>query len=403
MITSLLAVFGLYRCTIGRTAGPISVFQTVYLQSILTIVALFYYCLSKVCLVVFCPVQRRVPVLSESPQRRGTPLELSLSVPRLTIRNVWILVYGLGFVFFITGYCFLGLHPICLAFTGLAIGVLCVDELVCPGMALHWLYTAARSGTLVLALISLVLVSADLLDSMVIQYVSTLDIYSIIFGLVLPFGSQSILIVIRDNRQYSLETVIEVCEFGFPFAAFLGIFHLCVAYGQQFQSGTDALVAYNALLFSGSNISSTDLDQWYHFNDKLINSAIATNGPFLLFFALTPLLMVPALVCYMSCVLDGCAIDPLISLTFSLCVEHLITRPLSGPTSSLGIAGMVLIALAMCVRLLSEYRPDLTRPRYSCQSESSQLPHSVVWSREGRGREFEVEELTRDLQVDIVH
>jgi hypothetical protein len=397
MITSLLAVFGLFRCTIASSTEPISVFQTVYSQCILIIVSLFYYGIAKVCLILIRPGRNRYLVPVEPSASRAPPMGLNLSLPRLTIQNVWILVYGLGFVFFITGYCFLGLHPICLAFTGLAMGVLGVDELVCPRTQLMRLYTSLRLLTLLLAVIALVLVSADLLDSMVIKYVSTLDIYSIFFGLVFPFGSQFILIIIRDSRRYTLGTVVEVCEFGFPFTVFLGIFHLCVAYGQRFQSDSDSLSGFQGLLF---NSSSGELKNWYQYNHQLFDRVVETNGASLLFYSLTPLLMVPALVCYMSCVLDGCAVDPLIALTFSLCVEHLATRPAS---SSLGIGGMVLVSLALVLRVLCEYRPNLVRDPYFTQGQSDLLPHTIVWSRASREREAEVEALTNDLQVETVH
>lgn len=391
MTTALLSVFGIYRATIASSAPVISVFQTVYSQCILIIVSLFYYGVAKICHLLLYPGRHRVivrptvdlPSSSEfnpdAPTRRtvlGPPIVMNHAVPRLTISNVWILVYGLGFVFFITGYCFLGLHPICLAFTGLSIAVLSVDELICPRSKLARGYIIMRLVTLLLTLIALVLVSADLLDSMVIKYVTTLDLYSICFGLVFPFVSQFILVIVRDNRRYTLGTVIEVCEFGFPFAVFLAIFHLCVAYGQRFQSGDDALSAYKVV-----NSTSLDMQLWYHYNDRLFNTVVETNSPFLIFYSITPFFMVPALICYMACVLDGCALDPLISLTFSLCVEHLATRPTDGGSSSLGIGGIVLSSFAVILRVLSEYRVKLAHLPYTTQAESMQLTHNIVWSR----------------------
>jgi hypothetical protein len=392
MIACILAVFGLFRWTIARPGG-LSVFHTVYLHCILLLVTLCYYCLVKfvifLCFPRVRPAPRSIQVDFASELVASRSASTTLSVPRLTIWNVWVLVYGLGSVFFITGYCFLGLHPICMAFLGLAVAVLGVDELLCPRVKLGTCYAGGRGAVLAATLLALVLVSADLFDSVVGTYISTLDLYSIFFAMVFPFCSQFILIIIRDCRRYTLGGVVELCEFGFPFTAFLGTFHLCVAYGQRFQTDTDALKEYA----SHHNKSGAG---WYPpaLDD---GTFIETTWPHLVFYMLTPFFLTPALVCYLSCVLEGCAVDPLLSLTFALSVEHVITRS-SGPTSGLGIAGTVFSVIALMVRIMCEYRPRLTGELYSLQSESSQLTHQVVW---GRDRSREVDELTSDLQTEM--
>ena len=402
MIASLLAVFGLYRGTIATP--DLSVFQTVYLQCILLLVSLGYYSVIKLCTLV-CLTQSRVSVDDATTTRiqlakdfvlSGGRQTVSITVPRLTIWNVWVLVYGLGFVFFITGYCFLGLHPICMAFLGLAIGVLGVDELVCPRAMLWPAYVGLRALVLGTVLIALVLVSADLFDAAIAAYVSTLDLYSIFFALLLPFCSQFILIVVRDSRRQPLGGVLEVCEFGFPFTAFLGIFHLCVAYGQRFQSDVDAQTAFERLAYADPGNTTEagvfDFRYWYHYNNT--QALIETHGPSLVFYSLTPFMVVPALVCYLSCVLEGCAIDPLIALTFTLSVQHLITRA-SGPTSALGIASMVFSSLSLVLRVLCEYRPSMSSAELY-RMQGGQLGQETAWSRRR-----EAEALTSDLQTEM--
>lgn len=404
MVASLLAVFGLYRGTIS--APELSVFQTVYLQCILLLVSLGYYCVLKLGTLVCLPRARATADDTTTARIRvakdffdaGGRQTVSLTVPRLTIWNVWVLVYGLGFVFFITGYCFLGLHPICMAFLGLAIGVLGVDELICPRATLFPFYIGMRALVLVTVLLSLVLVSADLFDAAIAAYVSTLDLYSIFFALLLPFCSQFILIVVRDSRRQPLGGVLEVCEFGFPFTAFLGIFHLCVAYGQRFQSDVDAQTAFERLAYADfgnsthSKDSVFDFRYWYHYNNT--QALIETHGPYIVFYSLTPFMVVPALVCYLSCVLQGCAIDPLVALTLTLSVQHLITRA-SGPTSPLGIASMVFSSLALILRVLCELRPSMTAAElYRLQGDH--LGSETVWSRRR-----EAEALTSDLQTEM--
>lgn len=459
MIACLLTVFALYRGTIWIPVSPpllslshggsntttmISVFQTVYSQCILIIVSLVYYCIAKLCFIPTRTKRRRRPVLSPPQEFVITDLSSryfpttahrhlvhsptrherrqwdhggsTLTDARLTIRNVWVLVYGLGFVFFITSYCFLALQPVCLTFIGLAIAVLSLDELLTPQRELTNGYTAVRFLAFCAAVLSLVLVSVPLLDSVVAWYVESVDIYSIIFGLVFPFCSQFILLVIRDHRRYTLGTVVEVCEFGFPFTAFLALFHLCVAYGQRYQSDSDALSAYR---LSGSpghgdqgvlNLTDTmasylNFENLYRFNDTMVRNAVSTDGPSLLFYALTPLIMIPAVVCYMACALDGCAIDPLLSLVFVLDIQHLW---IASPPSAFIIASVTVCSIGIVVRVMSEYNPSFTQnPLFTLQTDSTQLPHSVAWSRSDTERaptmkecEMETRELASDSSID---
>ena len=411
MICALLSVLELYKSTVGISQEGeimVSVFQTVYSQCILIIVSLLYYCLFKLCILILYPpsitrsrgssvtvpgsdkLQADPVVLSAdrsngSSASRGHQNRTSMGT-RLTIRNVWVLVYGLGFVFFITGYCFLGLQPVCLTFIGLAVGVLSVDEILCPRREFQNWYSASRSLVLLITLVSLVLVASSVLDSVVSRYISTMDIYSLVFGLLFPFCSQFILIIIRDSQHHTLDSVLEVCEFGFPFTAFLGIFHLCVAYGQRYQSDSDAISVY---YYNQSRQTGDYLDfrYWYHYNDSSVNKVIETDGPFLLFYMLTPFVMIPAVVCYMSCVLSGCAIDPLLSITFVMCVENLLVHADAANTttdhspSALGITALVLCSIALVMRVVSEYRPTFVRDHFSLQTDSTQLPHHIVWRR----------------------
>lgn len=433
---ALLSVSTLYRYTIGRTNAegklPLSVFRTVYSYCILILVSLAYYCVCKAC-VLLCVAHKVKGQRVRSPGTQGKDFVItdistrysrsqtspggrddmgsvsepgsghsSLSEVRLNIRNVWVLVYGLGFVIFITGYCFMGLHPVCLSFIGFAIGVLCVDELLCPRSELRMWYLTARSIVLFLVMFSLVSVSMIFLESTVTNYVKTLDIYSMVFGMIFPFASQFILILIRDIRRYSLGTVIEVCEFGFPFTAFLGVFHLCVAYGQLYQSDKDGLSGYEALQStvtgaSAGNFSSApllDYSHWYHFNQSMVGVIIWTDAPFLTFYAVAPLCVLPCVVCYMASVLDGRAIDPLLSITLFLCIDNV------GGGSSMAVVGTVLCSLGALIRIICEYHPPLLQGEmFSLQTESTQLPHNVVWRRQTTMRDCEAE--TQELSVDF--
>lgn len=387
LLTSFLGTFALYQWTLA-SRERITVFQTVYTHCILVLMILGYYCVGKF-LFLSCRSTKLAARRAAAPLHRVSPLEdMVAKVPRFTIQNVWILVYGLGFVFFITGYCFLGLHPVCLACAGLGIGVLSVDELVCPRNRLSITYIGMRASSLFGVLVALALVSADLFEAEVTEYITTLDLYSLFFGMGLPFAAQFVMIIVRDNGHRNLGTVLEVCEFGFPFATFLGIFHLSVAYGQRFQLHFD-------LADGGYSKNQTrGADSWDPANISFANLFFVPNGPSLVFYFLGPFCLIPGIICYMTCILDGTAVDPLLSLTLALCTEHLVFHP----ASSMGITGLIFCVISYVIRIACEYDMPF-KPRPGFQMESSQLPSYVVWGRD-RQRVREAEELTREFEPE---
>lgn len=425
MIVSLLSTSWLFRRTVGIDLVPLTIFRTVYAQCILILVTLLYYFVLKLCSLAVCWGRgsgrgRHARPANGSPlsssSEPAAPVMMvraisSVSDARLTIRNVWIFVFGLGLVFFITGYCFIGLHPVCLSFLGLAVSVLAVDELICPRREHPSHYALMRAGTLLCGALGLFLVAPPILQSALSGFMADADIYSALFGMAFPFLSQMTLSIVRDHRIYTWRAVLEACEFGFPFTGFLGVFHLCVAYGQRQQADSDALSAFkHSHRHANQTLSSAaaylDFSYWYHFNDTMVNDLIDTNSPFLAFYTLTPLVFVPACVCFMWCVLDGCAIDPLITIVAVLCLEHSgITSP---SPSGWDIASLTFCALGLCLRIACEYRPTLSGNHsqiYSMQGDSPQLPFYVVWMRKRTGGggpsmnecEAETQELSSDF------
>ena len=346
MSGGVVGCFLLHRYTLA-SAKRVTVFESVYANCIVTLVLLCYYCVFKfvrgACWRERVRPRNQVMLIPRSPDgsfyndMQSRPTEVVWGVPRLTLENVWILVYGVGFVLFIGGYCMLGLHPLCLSCFGLAVGVLSVDELVSPRVAHSKLYTSARVGSLLAALVSLGLVTAQLLNQMLVEFVETLDLYALTFGLCLPFLGQFLLVAVRESRHYTLGSVFEVCEFGLPFAVFLSIFHLSVAYGQLFQIDSQGQVPH------GREGLATFL------------AVFRTDRAFVLFYTLAPLLVAPCLLSYVTCALDGSAVDTLISVTLALCVHFL----LDGRSSVMGIYGTACCGVALLIRVAAEYSPSV--------------------------------------------
>jgi hypothetical protein len=406
MAGSPLAIAELFKATLAQKAeGAPTVFDSVYTHCVLIMVTLCYYCIAKF-FILSCLNPPHRGAAHRKDRDRGEPYvgvhapNVATSrfqqqreetqdsargdqraagaqgLPRLTIRNVWILVYGLGLVFFVTGYCMLGLHAVCLTSIALAMGVLAIEELVCPRVHLAAIYVSLRVACLLTGLVGLVLVSCDVLNEPVLQYARTLDFYSILFGLCLPFAAQFLMATVRDFRHYALGSILEVCEFGFPFAAFLGIFHIGVAYGQRFEITSEA---NNPPPFEYGTMFNESLDYYYWYHKNLsAQGMLRTDGPVILFFGLTPLLIVPSLVCYVSCVLRGSSIDPLLSLSLALCIQQVLPGGDKGGPSTLGIYGGVCCAVACMLRVFCEFQANLPLAPLNLQCESTHLTERVV-------------------------
>ena len=402
MIMSLVSVAWLYRRTVSLDLEPLTVFRTVYIPCSLILVTLMYYFVIRLCLFGVCHMQRtssrhtrRAPDGSPLPSTDSMMVRpvMTITDARLTIRNVWVYVFGLGLVFFIVAYCLVGLHPVCLTSLGLAVSVLAVDELICPRREYPSHYVASRAFALLCVALGLFMIAPPVLGAAVPELLTSMDIYSALFGMAFPFLSQLTLSVVRDNRNYTWRSVLEACEFGFPFTAFLGVFHLCVAYGQRQQEDSDAFSAFKhssqaeiGVLGNNHTISRStaylDFKYWYHFNDTMVYDMIDTNAPFFTFYAVTPLVFVPACICFVWCILDGCAVDTLYVMVTVLCLEH------SGITtqnpSGWDICALVMCVVGLCLRIACEYRPTLSSTHshvYSMQGDTPQLPYFVVWMK----------------------
>ena len=388
MTGGFVGISGLYACTLG-SSGSVSVFDTVYAHSVLILIALHYYGLAKFCMAACAKPKPRVRRVSLVPRdadgnyvdiQLTNATELIAGAPKLTIQNVWILVYGVGFILFVSGYCILGLNRVCLASLGFGMVTLVVDELICPRSVMGKLYISARAAVAIAGTVSLFLVTSELMSDELMASVATLDLYSIAFGLLLPSVAQFLMVTVRDCRRFSLGTVVEVCEFGLPFTAFLGVFHLSVAYGQRFQIASEGpVIGYDAFMNQS----------WYR--DAVLSAHLQTDWLVILFYAVSPVLVAPVLLGYISCVLEGCAVDPFLSVCLALCVHYLVERP----ASPLGIYGTVGCALAAVIRILSEFHPMLNPISTGPSCENNQLTQHVVWERTRKA-----EEMTQDLESD---
>ena len=244
------------------------------------------------------------------------------------MQNVWILVYGLGIVFYVLTYCFVGIQPVCFSCMSISLGVVCIDEITNTNKKYIKLYLLGRGFIILGTLTAVAMITIDLSSGLMDQYFDNLDLFSLFFGIILPFAIQFIMLAVKDHRQYTIGTLLEVCEFGLPFSCILSVAYLFTCYGHNFQLNSQ----YNQTI-------NWNLNQTLNTINKTEND--------ILFYMVSPFLVIPAVIMFTSAILDDCAIDSLLSISMAMSVEHFITsKPSIYAIYSL-VVNLVLILLRM--------------------------------------------------------
>ena len=347
MTASLVTLLFIYR-HLFRVQDAVSVFESANVFSMIVVSTLAYYCLGKFCYAAMHPPTfarrtRQVNALYLGMESGST--QIVTGVPKLTMANVWILVYGLGFVLFTTGYCIIGLEPISCAFLGVSMCILGLDELLPPGHGISTGYRCVRYAALLTGVVCLILLCTDLVNDINSTVFDRPDLYKLLFGVFMPFVSQFIMIMVKDYRKYTLGSLLEVCEFGFPFTAMLSTVFVGGAYGQG-ENIRDTEFGSHMLESALSN----DTMSW--FRNYTAYRVIEPNTPFIIFYVVAPFLVTPTIVLYVSCVLVGKAIDPILALCSSLAIERVFMSR-EGATV-LSVYALAVSILGMIIRIMGE-------------------------------------------------
>ena len=360
MTGALMGLVAVHDNLLGSRPGATDL-TAAYLCSLVYLSVLVYYILGKLGMLAAMGPAR---VARPSPYHNmDGKTEIVMGTPKLTIENVWILVYGLGGIFFVVSYTFLGVEPVCLTCMGLGLGVLCADELVSPRREMNKLYTVVRTGAFLCGTISVCLIFVDTFRSMAARFFTTSNWIAAAACVGLPFIAQFLMLCVRDYRTYTVGGVLEMGEFGLPFAVILSLCVLWTAEGQRQQASAEPSYA----VFLNETV------QWYHNLTHQGNDENTTR--WIIYLALAPLLLVPSLVLYLACILEGFAIDPLLCVSLALSLEY-GTRV--GPTV-LNIYATLCALVGMLLRILGEYELK-ERPIFTGQQESTALP-SVVFRK----------------------
>jgi len=200
---------------------------------------------------------------------------------------------------------------------------------------------------LLMGVVTIVLLCADMADLIMTSFFVYFRPSTLLFGLAMPFISQFLMLMVKDYRKYTLGTVIEVCEFGFPFTVILSVLFLCATMGLGGEQAIAMDGAYEAV--------SNNTMHWLM--NYTTYEMIEANQSLILFHVISPLLLVPTIVLYTSCILVGKAIDPILSLGASLAIDKLLY--MDSTSSPIPYYALAVVILGMLVRVLGEYKlPD---------------------------------------------
>ena len=339
--TGLLEFGALFR--FGDPQPFPSLYRTVHLSSLTVIVTLVYYAIAE----AFRRLSPRAWGLrrrEEDYERLDTPAEPvepatpanaplngAVTAPliepdqpapppvRLTIHDLWRLVYGLGFVFFVTLYSLTGQQASCLYFFGLGLVCVCIDDALEP-----WRTGEARARTLELVSLGLAFSSLILFaHGTVVHGLFGLDplsptLFGGMCGVVLPFLAPLLMLSVKNQERLRTADMFELSEFAMPFMFIL-------AAGFLFMDST-----------------------WEH-GVKVIPGDILT----ILF--VSPMLATSLLVIITTAVLRCHSIDPLLGVGLLAAARAFLDLGIYDPHCA---AGGALVILALIARVASVQPPD---------------------------------------------
>ena len=259
--------------------------------------------------------------------------------PRLSMASVCWLVYGLGFVFFVTLYCLSGQQAICSYFFGVGLSCLCIDELMAPLASSPF---AGRVRLLEVMAVALAFAGVVLAGVGTIMYDETrmqwplLDIFSVTTGFFLPLLAPITLYGLKDSQAYYTGDMLELCEFGLPFMFILGCGFIVSADAQSVR-----LVGSMGGLYNLSSVTGGGLADG------------ADPGGLVALLVVGPLLAVPALVFITTASLRGHASDPLIAFALVIAGQYLLERGEFALGDPVGLSAVSAVQLALIARLAS--------------------------------------------------
>ena len=146
--------------------------------------------------------------------------EVHRGVPRLTMQHVWVLVYGLGGVLFVTSFCLLSLHPVSCACLSAGLHFVAAVEMSKIPEPLTCGRVCTKVVVLTLSVVACVLSTTAHWNTHPDEALTPSYLF---YYVLLPFLTPLVLTLVKAQTDYSVGLVTETCEFGLPFALILAV------------------------------------------------------------------------------------------------------------------------------------------------------------------------------------
>jgi hypothetical protein len=361
----------------GDRSTDRSLYHTVHLTALSVVSAAVYYSLFEFCRQLSPPdwgLRRRgegQAYASVEPERAPLGAEPAAEEPpptprerpRLTMGSIWALVYGLGFVFFVTLYSVSGQQTICSYFFGLGLASMTSDEILrpIPNTPHGWRQRALEALAVVFATAGIVLASMHYAFGDDTPYeIMHIDLFSVLAGAFLPLLCPLLLGLLKNPTGYCVGDMMELCEFGLPFMFILGSVFVVMADAQTAKIVQTVFTP----IYPTLNMNYTGI-----FNVTTMitpNNTYETGWQELALMApvvaLAPLLGLPALLFITTATLREHVSDPLAALALVVAGKTVVDGGLLALGQPLCLCALVAAKLGVLARVASTSYESAPRP-----------------------------------------
>lgn len=251
--------------------------------------------------------------------------------PRLYMKDVWLLVYGVGFSYYVMSYVMVCRNLLCSQSYTLGLFFLVLVEIDRHGWSPR---NMIYCGAALLVLLGTLLKGSEYGYVYIFNMFETRDIISFVYSVSFPLLSSFVIVFIDTNKKYTFGGIYELCELGFPFA---------------FISASWPLISFY-------NYSITKQDTFsFDFKHLCVTAFV---GP-------VPLLII--IVFVIEAMLKSHIIDVLISFSIASSVFELV----QDSTNPMSLVSIVLSVAAFVIRmsLLTKWIPPGNNPLHIQRNE----------------------------------
>lgn len=219
LTTSIISLGSLMRYTLEP---PVDLQSNVLFSSFNLVVFMFYYFTLETFRQCFFRKRRR-RTGGEYNDLQHAETEFQKGRPRLHMNDVWVLVYGVGICYYVINYVFTCLDLLSMQFIGYGIFLLIIQEVASSGKSvLHGDNVLYLMGACFMFVAMIIKGSDKGYEHVAVPFQKS-DLWTISYGIILPFCTIVIFLNIKIDNKYTFGDFYELCEFGFPFAYIMAV------------------------------------------------------------------------------------------------------------------------------------------------------------------------------------